>query len=117
MDLISPEHMILNAQGIEARLSSVPNDIRHLDVCDFEAFVEAADEGPEALVSMISERYLRGRDDFDHRAVLIDMAETVPDTLREFQDPSSRYYQPNNSWPLQVLIGYSLLGEEYGVVR
>ncbi len=117
MDLISPEHMILNAQGIEARLSSVSHDMRYMDVCDFDLFVEAADEGPEALVSLISERYLRGRDDFDHRAVLIDMAETVPDTLRAFQDPSSRYYQPNNSWPLQVLIGYSLLGEEYGVVR
>lgn len=117
MDLVSPEHMIIDSRGIDARMSSVSGDIRRYDVCDLDAFIDAAYESPEALISLISERYLRGRPDFDHRGVLMEMAENVPGTMSVMRDPNSDYYSPHTTYAIGVFIGFSLLGEEYGVVR
>jgi len=117
MDLVSPEHMIIDSQGIDARMSSVSGDIRRYDVCDLDTFIDAAYESPEALISLISERYLRGRQDFDHRQVLMEMAENVPGTMSVMRDPNSEYYSPHTTYAIGVFFGFSLLGEEYGVVR
>ncbi|HEY7905582.1 MAG TPA: DUF1800 family protein [Wenzhouxiangella sp.] len=116
MDLISPEHMISNTRGIEARMSSLPGDERYLNVCNFGAFKEAAKQSPEALVSLISERYLRGRDEFDHKSYLLDMAEGLQGFL-EYREQTENVDEQNHMYPFTMFIGYSLLGEEFGVVR
>ncbi|MDR9454023.1 MAG: DUF1800 family protein, partial [Wenzhouxiangella sp.] len=116
MDLVSPEHMILDTRGIEARMHALPGDQRYLDVCDFDPFLAAAKDSPEALVALISERYLRGRDDFDHKAVLLDMGEGLQGFLENRRDHTGDD-APHHLYPFTMFLGYALLGEEFGVVR
>lgn len=116
MEILSPEHMILNTRGIEARMNSLPGDKRYLDVCNYPSFETAMIEGPEVLVELISERYLRGSEDFDHKDYLLDIASGMRDHLL-WQATSDNQDQRNNLYAFQMFLGYSLLGEEFGVVR
>lgn len=116
MDLISPEHMIIDTRGIEARMHSLPADERYLDVCNFDLFLEAAEQSPEALVELISERYLRGRKDFDHKGVLLDMAHSLRDHLENRDNQGNEEYR-HDLYQFTMFMGYSLVGEEFGVVR
>ena len=116
MDILSPEHLLLNARGLEARMSTLPGDQRYLNVCNFGVFEQAALESPEALVSLISERYLRGRETFDHKDYLINLGEGLRGFLQNRVEQEGEEQQ-NQLYPFQMFLGYSLLGEEFGVVR
>ena len=116
MDIIAPEHLLINFSGVQARVWALPGDRRELDVCDYDEFREKIMAGPDALIDHVKDRYLRGRDAFAHEAFMHEYANDLRQWLINSEassDEDARY----EGFQMAMFLGYALLGQEFGIVR
>ena len=116
MDLIAPEHMLINFNGVQAMLSPGWGDRRELADCNIELFESAIESGPDALIQLMKDRYFRGQESFAHEAVMHQFAEGLQSWLANNKASDDPEIQ-NAMYQFSVFIAYTLLGEEFGVVR
>jgi uncharacterized protein (DUF1800 family) len=118
MNLVSPEHMLLNFNGLESMLNTLGGDARSLAVCpDYAVFTDALSRDADALLGLMKDRFMRGRDSFSHESI---MNTYYSEGLRDWywnnqnsSNPEAKYY----NYQLSMFFGYTLLGEEFGVIR
>lgn len=118
MELVSPEHMLLNFNGLEAMLNGLTGDARSFEACrDFSVFTEALSQDGDALLGLMKDRFMRGRPEFSHENVMRAYYEAG---LRDWywnnqnsSDPEAK----NRLYQFSMFFGYTLLGEEFGVIR
>lgn len=116
MDIIAPEHLLINFSGVQARVWALPGDRRELEVCDYAEFREKIMAGPDALIEHVKDRYLRGRESFAHEAFMHDYADGLRQWLINSEassDEGARY----EGYQMALFLGYALLGQEFGIVR
>lgn len=117
MDIISPEHLLLNFSGVQARVWALAGDRRELkEFCNYDVLRSAIMTGPDATINLMKDRYLRGRDSFPHEVFMHDYADGLRQWLINSENSSedtARY----EGYQLSMFFGYTLLGEEFGVVR
>lgn len=117
-DLVSPEHMLLNFNGLEAMLNALGGDARQYRQCtDYPLFEEALSRDGPALIKLMKDRFMRGRQTFSHEQVMLNTYEMG---LRDWywnnqnsSDPEAKHYL----YQFSMFFGYTLLGEEFGVIR
>jgi uncharacterized protein (DUF1800 family) len=117
MDIISPEHLLLNYSGVQARVWALPGDRRELkEFCNYDVLRSAIMTGPDAVIDLMKGRYLRGRESFPHEAFMRDYADWLRGWLINSEnstEDTGRY----EGYQLAMFFGYTLLGEEFGILR